>query len=87
MLVIAALWPFFVLPAIALTGLALERGRSPAWGLFAVASILGLVIGLIALYSMEPGNQPQRIAWARYERGEISAEEYQRICAAIAHRL
>ncbi len=82
----AGLWAMIGLPALVLAPLAVERGRSPWWGLLGIASILGLVIGLICLFSMEPGNQPERIAYARLERGEISPEEYERIRAAVTGR-
>ena len=74
------------LPILALAPLAVERGRSPWWGLLGLASILGLVIGLICLFAMEPGNQPERIAYRRLERGEISPDEYERICAVVTSR-
>lgn len=74
------------LPALALAPLAVERGRSPWWGLLGLASLPGLVIGLICLFSMEPGNQPERIAYARLERGEITPDEYERILAVVGAR-
>lgn len=86
MAVVAGLWLSFLLPALVLAPLAVERGRTPWWGLLGLASILGLVIGLICLFSMEPGNQPERIAYARLERGEISPEEYERIRAVVTGR-
>jgi hypothetical protein len=84
--IVAGLWVTVGLPAVVLAPLAVERGRSPWWGLLGLASVVGLVIGLICLFSMEPGNQPERIAYARLERGEITPEEYERILAAVAGR-
>ena len=84
--IVAGLWLSFGLPALVLAPLAVERGRTPWWGLLGLASVLGLVIGLICLFSMEPGNQPERIAYARLERGEISPEEYERIRAVVTGR-
>jgi len=84
--VVAALWAGIVLPALALAPLAIERGRSPWWGLWAAGSYLGLVIGLICLFAMEPGNQAERIAYGRYERGEIKADDYERIRLALRFR-
>ena len=83
MLVVAVLWAFFGLPVVALAPLAVERGRSPWWGLCGLASYPGLVIALICLFAMEPGNQPERIAYGRYERGELTAEEYQRLLGVL----
>jgi hypothetical protein len=84
--VLAGLWISMGLPALVLAPLAVERGRSPWWGLLGLASFAGLVIGLICLFSMEPGNQPERIAYKRLERGEITPEEYERIIAVVGQR-
>ncbi|MEX0782690.1 MAG: SHOCT domain-containing protein [Dehalococcoidia bacterium] len=86
MVVLAGIWIMIGLPALALAPLAVERGRSPWWGLLGLASLPGLVIGLICLFSMEPGNQPERIAYARLERGEITPDEYERILAVVGAR-
>jgi hypothetical protein len=75
------------LPALVLAPLAAERGRSPWWGLLGIASVLGLVVGLIILFVMEPGNEAERIAYRRLERGEITPDEYERIRAVVAHRI
>ena len=84
MTVVAVLWPVFLLPMLALAPLAIERGRSPWWGMLGLASYPGLVVGLICLFAMEPGNLPERIAYGRFERGEIDADEYERIRRAVA---
>ena len=84
--VVAGVWAVVILPALVLAPLAIERGRSPWWGALGLASYLGLVIGLVCLFAMEPGNLPERIAYRRYERGEIDAEEYERIRQAVASR-
>ncbi len=84
--VVAGLWVTIALPALVLAPLAVERGRSPWWGLLGLASILGLIIGVICLFTMEPGNQPERIAYARLQRGDISPEEYERIRAVVTGR-
>lgn len=84
--VVAGLWFAIGLPALVLAPLAVERGRSPWWGLLGLASLAGLAVGLICLFTMEPGNQPERIAYARLERGEITLDEYERIRAALAGR-
>lgn len=86
MLVIAGIWVTIVLPALVLAPLAIERGRSPAWGWWALLSYLGLVIGLIALFAMKPAVTPERTAYARYRAGEITADEYTRIQAVISGR-
>lgn len=84
MLVIAGLWVSIGLPALVLIPLAIERGRSPAWGWWALLSYPGLLVGLVALFAMEPRMTPERIAYARYRSGEISEDEYLRIRQAIA---
>jgi hypothetical protein len=80
---LAVIWVMVGLPALVLAPLAVERGRSPWWGLLGLASFVGLVIGLICLFAMEPGNQPERIAYGRLQRGEITPDEYERIIAAV----
>ncbi|HEX6031119.1 MAG TPA: hypothetical protein VFY90_06790 [Tepidiformaceae bacterium] len=87
MLVVAGLWISIGLPALVLIPLAIERGRSPAWGWWALLSYLGLVVGLVALFSMQPAMTPVRAAYARYRSGEISADEYLRIHSAISGQL
>lgn len=79
----AGIWAAFALPALALAPLAVERGRSPWWGLWGLASYVGLAIGLICLFAMQPGNQAERMAYGRYERGEITAEDYEQIRAVL----
>lgn len=84
MIVVAILWAGFLLPMLALAPLAIERGRSPVWGVLGLASYPGMIVGLICLFAMEPGNVPERIAYGRFERGEIDADEYERIRRAVA---
>ncbi len=83
---VAGFWAAVALPALVLAPLAIERGRSPWWGVLGLLSYLGLVIGLVCLFVMEPGNQPERIAYGRFQRGEISADEYARIREAVRAR-
>jgi uncharacterized membrane protein len=87
MLVLAGLWVSIGLPALVLVPLALERGRSAAWGWWALLSYAGLLVGLIALLAMPPATTPLRIAYARYRSGEISADEYRRIQSALSGQL
>ena len=86
MLIVAGLWVSLGLPALVLVPLAMERGRSPAWGWLALLSYLGLAIGLIALFAMKPADTPARVAYARYRSGEISADEYLRIQSFLSQR-
>jgi hypothetical protein len=81
MLVVAGIWIFFGLPALVLIPLAIERGRSPTWGWWALLSYLGLVVGLVAC----PRSLPPRCAGlCPVQVGEISADEYLRIHAAVS---
>ena len=53
--VFAALWVSIGLPALVMAPLAMDRGRSPAWGLLALLSYPGMIAGLVTLFLLPRG--------------------------------